>query len=253
MEQNIILTALKEFEQGNNRRFLTPEYTDTLCPLSLIRQVFMLINGKIQGATCFGYNAMQIPGDYVAYIECLMTTKPKILIETGTLAGECTLLFADTLRRIHGPGNFRIITIELVPEHIGINLKNYISNSKNNEIISLIGDSTDPKIISEVYRLVDSFQKEGLQGVAVTLDSNHTSQQVAKELASYSDLVSPGQYLIVQDTCLGYYYGNEPLNYTGAPLAAVETFLSLDNRFEIDLFPQRWIFVQSPYGFLKRK
>ncbi len=140
----------------------------------------------------------------------------------------------------------------MIPEHIGDNLKNYLKNEKS-EIISIIGDSTDPKIIAQVYSLVDSFQKEFQ--VMVTLDSNHTADHVAKELASYSDLVSPGQYLIVQDTYLGYYCGSDPLNlnYTDDPLAAVEVFLTLDNRFEIDTFPQRWIITQSPFGFLKRK
>lgn len=269
MDQNTILTALKEFKQGNKRRFLAPEYDNPLYPLSFIRQLFGRINGQIPTVAWFDHLAMQSPVDHMAYMECMMVTKPKIFIETGTLAGECTLFFADVLRRIHGPNNFRIITIELDPNHIGVNLKNYLAdkndgsndsndsngsnNESNSEIISLIGDSTDPKIVSEVYRLVDSFQKEGLQNVAVTLDSNHTAEHVAKELASYSDLVSSGQYLIVQDTFLGYYCGTEPLDYVESPLAAVETFLSLDNRFEIDVFPQRWIITQCPFGFLKRK
>jgi len=83
---------------------------------------------------------------------------------------------------------------------------------------------------------------------------------VLEELRAYSELVTPGQYLIVSDTVLGrmtpaqtptarshvWLPGNEPL-------AAVEAYLAETDRFQADpVVNGKLIFSSSPGGYLKR-
>jgi cephalosporin hydroxylase len=86
--------------------------------------------------------------------------------------------------------------------------------------------------------------------VACTLDSDHSAEHVARELDAYAPLVTPGHYLVVQDTYLGLYLDGD---YAGGPLGAVEAFLTEHPEFEIDMHPQRWLITQNPFGWLKRK
>lgn len=262
LDQNYCLTKLREFQQGSHRRFsssFSPEYSDILW---IGRQTFHRVINKVNTVNWFEVGPMQSPVDLMTYMECLMKTKPRVLIETGTCGGGGTIFYADVLRRIHGHGNFRIITIELNNDMIGDVGRNKLKSIP--EIISIMGSSIDPRVLSEVYRLVHEFGGP----VMVTLDSDHSAEHVLKELVAYSDIVDIGQYLIVQDTYLGLYWGGNveinspdaPFDYKGSPLAAVEVFLSCDrennngnDRFEIDLYPQRWILVQSPFGFLYRR
>lgn len=249
MDQTTVINALNKFRKGNYRRFFAPEYADQLW---IGRQTFHRVINKVHSINWYETGVMQSPVDLISYMECIIRTRPHIIIETGTAVGGGALFYADILRHIHGSGNFRIITIEIDPKNIRQDLKSVP------EIISIIGNSTEPEIIDKVYSLTKSYCPNQ---VMVTLDSDHSDEHVARELGSYADIVSPGQYLIVQDTYLGLYWGgnvspNSPdakFDYNGSPLAAVEAFLSCDDRYEVDLFPQRWIITQCPFGFLRRK
>lgn len=102
----------------------------------------------------------------------------------------------------------------------------------------------------------------------LTLDSDHGAEHVLAELSQLADLVSPGQYLIVQDTFLGFCGGTSGVDqdairdgrgddvhfdYHGGPLGAVEAFLVVRREFEVDENKQRWLITQHPYGWLRRK
>jgi cephalosporin hydroxylase len=73
---------------------------------------------------------------------------------------------------------------------------------------------------------------------------------VLAELRAYADLVSPGSYLIVQDTNVN---GHPVLPGFGpGPMEAVREFLAADDRFEIDRDQERLLFTMHPGGYLKR-
>ena len=85
----------------------------------------------------------------------------------------------------------------------------------------------------------------------VILDSKHTADHVRKELDAYAPLVSPGCYLIVQD---GFVNGHplEP-DFGPGPYEAVQDFLAVDDRFEVDESRERMLFTFNPGGFLRRR
>ena len=83
-----------------------------------------------------------------------------------------------------------------------------------------------PDVVAEVARRV------GGGRTMVLLDSDHRMAHVLAELRAYADLVSPGSYLIVQDTNVN---GHLVLPGFGpGPMEAVREFLATDDRFEVD-------------------
>lgn len=255
MDQLTVLKALGRI--GTARRFFAPEYADTLW---IGRQVFYRTFGIVALAPWFDLGAMQSPVDYMAYMECIVKKRPRVVVETGTASGSGALFYAETLKRVHGDDNVRVVTVEVDPSQISRDL------GACPQIVSVVGSSIDPGVVKEVRRLAE----ETSGPIMITLDSCHSAEHVAKEIGSYADLVSPGQYLIAQDTYLGLYWGgnldaeqqravlegrggNLRFDYIGSPLGAVEAFLSCDDRFKVDMHPQRWIITQCPFGFLLRE
>lgn len=252
--QSKILEALKGV--GSTRKFFSEEYADTLW---IGRQAFWRTFGKVHCMPWFEIGAMQSPIDYLAYAECILQKRPRVVVEMGTASGAAAMFYVEALKRVHRDDNVRVITVEYQPSQISYGISSYPN------IFSIIGNSVDPEIVKKVYRLAEEVDGP----VMVTLDSDHSAQHVSREIGSYADLVSKGQYLIVQDTYLGLYWGgnldremmveffeghpDRKFDYTGSPLGAVEALLSCDDRFKVDLHPQRWILTQCPFGFLLRE
>ena len=97
----------------------------------------------------------------------------------------------------------------------------------------LLGSSTDPKIVAEVKR------RTAGKRVMVILDSLHTKEHVAAELAAYASLIPVGGYLVVQDTPVGGIY-------------AIHDFIAANDSFVIDKSRERLHYTVNRDGYLKR-
>ncbi len=180
-----------------------------------------------------GVPAQKTPSDLWIYQELLYELRPRVIIETGTAHGGSALYLAsvcDLLRRgevisidIHDPGNR--------PRHPRIT---YVG-----------GSSTAPEVFNRVVELLSEREP-----VLVILDSDHAEEHVLAELRLYAPLVTPGSYLIVEDTNVN----GKPVfpDHGPGPAEAVETFLAGNPGFTVDRGREKFLLTFNPGGFLRR-
>jgi len=129
---------------------------------------------------------------------------------------------------------------------VTIDVKERPQRPAHPRITYLTGSSTAREIVREVEDRARS-----ADSVLVLLDSDHSEAHVREELRLYSPLVTPGSYLIVEDTNVN----GHPVtfDYGPGPMEAVETFLSERSDFEVDRSRERLLMTFNPEGFLRRR
>jgi cephalosporin hydroxylase len=180
----------------------------------------------------FGFEIQKYPTDLMIYQEIINETKPDVIIETGTNKGGSALYFAH-LFDIRGYG--KVITID-------INKRDDFP--KHNRIKYLTGRSDNKRILDYI-----NFHCSGKK-VMVILDSDHDYKTVLNELKNYSEFVSVGCYLIVEDTNINGHPVEK--NFGKGSWEAVHDFLEKDRCFITDQTRERFLITANPNGFLKK-
>ena len=196
-------------------------------------------------ATFLGIPAWQNPCDMWAMQELICAVRPDFVVETGTAHGGSALYYAMLLEQLGDDG--RVITVNIVDQaEEAAKLPLW-----QRRVEPILGDSASDEVVKRIRERVAG------KRVLVTLDSMHTREHVAKELARYADLVSVGSYLVVQDTVIDRhadwiqrYAGHD--GSTAGPAPAVCAFLEGDDRFEIDRSCEKFLFTFHPGGYLRR-
>jgi cephalosporin hydroxylase len=129
----------------------------------------------------------------------------------------------------------RVISIDIVererPEH--------------ERLTFITGSSTDPDVVAQVERAAREASP-----VMVILDSDHSRDHVLAELRAYAPLVTPGSYLVVEDTNIGRPVEPE---LTPGPHEALEAFLLESADFVRDPAREKFFLTFNPGGFLRRR
>jgi cephalosporin hydroxylase len=188
--------------------------------------------GGLQQTYWLGVPILKSPLDCWVYQEIIHDLRPDLIIETGTDLGGSALFLASMCDLI---GHGRVISIDIRPA----------ARITHPRVTLLVGDSTSPQIIEEVR-----VTAAGAERVMVILDSDHHAAHVARELRAYRDFVTPGSYLVVEDTNVN---GHPVMPEHGpGPYEAVEDFLREDSSFEVDRSREKFLLTYFPNGFLKR-
>jgi len=182
-----------------------------------------------------GKHVFKCPLDLWVFQEIIFDLKPDLIIETGTYYGGSALFFAHILDII-GKGEVVTIDVDKMPDL-----------PFHPRIKYLEGSSISDEIVAEIENL--SADKKT---VIVFLDSDHKKKHVIRELELYNKFVTPGSYLIVEDSNLN----GHPV-YTGfgigpGPMEAIEEFLPSHPEFQIDKSKEKFLLTFNPNGFLKR-
>lgn len=194
-----------------------------------------------------GRPIIQLPTDILAIQELIWRVKPDLIIETGIAHGGSIIFSASMLELLGSDG--RVIGIDIdIRAHNRVEIEKHPMNER---ITLLEGSSTSDEIVSKVKKLA-----QGRSRVMVILDSNHTHDHVAGELALYSPLVTEGSYLVVLDTIIEDVEADtSPARAWGKgnnPKTAVWEFLEKNHRFEIDRDIEAKLLVTvAPDGYLK--
>lgn len=136
-----------------------------------------------------GRPIIQLPEDMVRMQEVIYRVKPDVIIETGVAHGGSLIYYASLCKAM---GKGRVIGIDI---EIRAHNRAAIEVHEMSGYITLVeGSSTATEIANYVKSLIKPDEK-----VLVILDSNHTKQHVADELAAYYDIVTPGSYIVATD------------------------------------------------------
>lgn len=175
-----------------------------------------------------GCQILKYPGDLFVAQEIIHDTQPDIIIETGTWKGGSANFYADLGVEVH--------SIDVAPPKA----------PKPHDLVTYhTGFSTSPT--------VRYFVEQAIVGkrVMVILDSDHHKQTVLDELEIYAPMVTPGCYLIVEDTNLGRSIWFEEFGGDG-PADALDEWLPDHPEFTVDRTREKHGVTMHPGGFLQR-
>lgn len=172
--------------------------------------------------------------DLWIYQEIIYEVRPDVIVETGTAHGGSALYLATLCDIV---GNGRVITIDLVardglPQH--------------GRITYLTSSSVAEAAVESVRRMIRPGER-----VLVILDSDHARAHVLEEMRLYGEMVTPGSYLIVEDSNIN----GHPVHRThgAGPREAIADFLKTTTAFEVDSSREKFFMTFNPGGYLRKR
>lgn len=184
-----------------------------------------------------GVPTYKCPLDMWVYQEILSETRPDVVVECGTAFGGSALFLATVMDQI---GVGKVVTVDITPQP---NLP------RHPRIEYLSGSTADAGTLDHVRARISPGER-----TMVILDSLHTRDHVLAELELFWPLVTPGCYLIVEDTNINGHPVHTDFGPDRGPGAyeAVEEFLQQDRPFERDASRERLLLTFNPGGYLRR-
>jgi cephalosporin hydroxylase len=194
----------------------------------------------------FGVRMWKTKQDLDRYEAVIRNAKPEMVVETGTKWGGSALWFASL--------GLTVVTvdIDLTPSRVA----QAVANEEGFKIRWVRGSSIAPETFSLVQKIVRG------KRVMVSLDSDHHKRHVMNEIALYGTLVTPHQYLVVEDGIFDLAgtrgrHGGKRIPTEGGPLAAISEMLVPDDdpafRFTRDTQVEKMSPVtHHPAGFWRR-
>lgn len=174
-----------------------------------------------------GFPCLKFPTDIALYQEVIFDKKPDFIIETGTKYGGSAMFFGD-MCELNGKGH--VISVDLYSEH----------NPAHSRVTYLKGSSIDKGIIEKIKGIV------GNGSVMVILDSDHAYRHVKWELFRYSNIVTPGQFMVVED-CYNKF------SQDWGPKAARDWFLKRTKRFKMVDVSKKFLVGMTMDGWLLKQ
>ena len=209
-------------------------YMEDHLDMSLSEVLQIIQNRTLTKSTYFGVPAIKSPLDYWVYQEIIFETKPDVIIEIGNKWGGSTLALAHICDLLD---NGRIIGLDLshakVPEQV----------KKHPRITFIEGDACQS--FEKVMKLISKDES-----VLVIEDSSHTHGNTLKVLRTFSTLIKPGGYFIVEDSIC--HHGLSVKSKLD-PYKAIETFVNENIDFEIDRGRESFFITWNLKGYLRRR
>ncbi len=159
-----------------------------------------------------GIEVQKSADDLERYRELVEASQPDLLIETGTRAGGSALYFHHEL-------GLEVITVDKNPQWRTRGTPPWTRGG----IDWIVGPSTE----RWVYTHCLARAKASGMRVMVSLDSDHHAGHVSDEITMWSEIVSPGCYLVIEDACFDMWepdrarVGGGQIPEVGGPLKAI--------------------------------
>jgi len=165
--------------------------------------------------TYFGVPTLRCPVDFWIYQELIVEMRPDVIVEIGNYCGGSALAVAHLCDLL---GHGRVIGVDLSHVYVADRVR------QHPRISFIDGDACA------------SFRRGAAQigpdeSVLVIEDSSHTYENTLNVLRTYSALIRPGGYFIVEDSIYNHGLAGGPMP---GPFEAIETFLEETPAFESD-------------------
>jgi cephalosporin hydroxylase len=156
-----------------------------------------------------GVRTLKSPSDMWNYQEIIAARNVQWVVETGSRHGGSALFFADLLTACKASGG--VISIDISLSDLQV--------ADDTRIRFVQGDSAAPEVVRAVAGMLPAERGPLL----LLLDSDHARDHVLRELEAWVPLLRPGDYLVVEDTCVN----GHPVrpDFGPGPYEAVEAFL----------------------------
>jgi cephalosporin hydroxylase len=203
-----------------------------------------------------GVPLQQDPNDAFAIMDLIWRLKPDLMIELGTAGGGSAFFYAFIMKMYNKDA--KVITVD--PKRTEDWNKQYVNRVCPHCTYARqtkLWDSGTINFFNElpvdvVPKVETLIEQWGSKRVLVMEDGNHLTATVKENINAYAKFVTPGSFLIVQDTKMRRLYHDEFAD----PTAAVEEFLSapgIGQEFFIDRTFEYYLCSQHTKGFLKRR
>lgn len=187
-----------------------------------------------------GVTTWKSVSDMWNYQEILVELQPSLVIEFGTNQGGSALFFANTMRQLGRP--FKVLSVDVTHDPLDPRAR------RDPDILFMESSSVEPVVAEQIQRLKDEYPGK----IFAILDSDHTMQHVLAEMKLLRPLLSPGDYLVVEDSTVN---GHPVLPGWGpGPYEAIEAYereFPDDYRHDTER-ETKFGFTFAPYGFLIR-
>lgn len=142
-----------------------------------------------------GVGMMKCPNDLWMYQNLMTNLRPMTVIETGTYEGASALWFAYIMDML-GIDGARVFTVDFEDHRRNPRIQ-------HPRITFIGGNSVNPEIVAAI-------EEEMPNGpLLVCLDSDHSAKHVREELELYAPLCKVGDWLVVEDTNIGWTDGKD--------------------------------------------
>ena len=200
-----------------------------------MRDILQLMQERIvTKTTYFGVPTIKGPIDFWIYQEVIFELKPDVIIEIGNRFGGGTLALAHLCDLL---GHGHVIGLDITHQHI-------YPGVRNHPRVTLIEGDACSSFVT-VRELVPEDAS-----VLVIEDSAHTYENTLNVLNTYSRLIKPGGYFIVEDGIC--HHGLEVGPHPG-PYEAIDAFLDENPSFELDRSREAFLITWNPKGYIRRK
>ncbi len=190
--------------------------------------------------TWLGVECWKSVADMWNYQEILFDLKPSLIIEFGSNRGGSALFFAHVMQRVGSP--FKVLSVDISHQRLDP------AATGEPNILFVESSSTEPAIAEQILRLKMHFPGR----IFAILDSDHSRDHVLAEMKLLRPLLSAGDYLLVEDSCVN---GHPVLPGWGpGPFEAIEAY---EQEFPDDYThdverEEKFGFTFAPNGFLIR-
>ncbi len=200
-----------------------------------LADVLQIIQDRIMtNTTYFGIQTHKNPMDFWVYQEIIFETKPDVIVEIGNKCGGSTLALAHLCDLLN---KGRVIGIDISHSNVSSSV------TAHPRITFIEGDAC--LSFDRIAKLISPQET-----VLVIEDSAHTYDNTLSVLRTFSTLIKPGDYFIVEDSICHH---GLPGSVGQGPYEAIETFVNENAGFEIDRSRESFLITWNPKGFLRRR